>query len=66
MEIEEFKEFKFRAGLKAIYKNKTVTITTVDFEENLIGINGFWEGEEPFEPAYMVRCENIKILTQTP
>lgn len=63
METEEFKKLKFRSGLKGIYKNRTVQITTVDFEENLIGIKGFWDGEDASEPAYMVRCENIELLS---
>lgn len=66
MTIEEFKNTCFYYGMTAEYKNETYFIASVDFEENLIGLDdGITECEKcGCEQTIIkwVRCENCKIV----
>lgn len=69
MTIEEFNNTRFKFGMKAEYKNNVYDIISVDFEENLIGLdNGIIEcngcGTERTDVMW-VRCENCKIIMNT-
>ena len=61
MTIQEFNETSFGKGDKAIYKNETYPIATVDFQESLIGLHGVCLGAEEDDITW-VRCENVKFV----
>ena len=72
MTIQEFdKEFnntKWKVGMKAIYNDKEFDISSVDFDEKLVGLEeGEWDTDEKMNKYWngkikWVRCENIKLL----
>lgn len=58
MTQEEFEKRKWKAGMKAIINGKEKNIISVDFEQNLIGLE--IEGDD--EEIDWVRCENCEIV----
>lgn len=66
MTIEEFSQTRFHAGMKVRYKGEIRDLVSVDFEENLIGIES--EEIECEECGHveigiqMVRCENCDLI----
>lgn len=62
MTIEEFDKTKFTGGQKGKYRGKEYPIVSVDFQEKLVGIIGYWSPDD--EEPYCVRCENIELIPQ--
>lgn len=54
MTIPEFRAFKFKAGDQFLYQGKVYDLITVDFQEDLIGLD--IDGT-----VQWVRCENVKL-----
>lgn len=72
MTIEEFNRKRFYAGTIILHKpsNKTFHIVSVDFEEQLIGVDGneFYDNipdddEEELSIKWL-RCENCEIINE--
>lgn len=62
MTIDEFKNYGWISNKKCKYKEDVCDIATVDFEENLVGL------EDNLSPSGItwVRCENIILLEPFP
>lgn len=66
MTIKEFNSTGFHMGMKVKYKGEVRNLVSVNFDENLIGL----EDEESeceecgntFTEIYWVRCENCQLL----
>lgn len=67
MNFEEFDNIKFYAGIKIKYRDDVKLVTTVDFEERLIGFIEVDELEDYkmnlVKPSF-ARCENITIYNE--
>jgi hypothetical protein len=61
MTIEEFKQTRFSAKMKVLYKDKECPIISVDFEECLLGI-GYNQQFEVDDEIDWVRCENVELV----
>lgn len=59
MTIEEFNETRFSKGDQAHYKSTSYLISSVDFEEKLIGIIGYFTDMEGNDEITWLRCESI-------
>lgn len=63
MTIEEFEKTAFSVNTKVKYKDGNIyNVVSVDFDENLIGIEMFPHNEEINNAIRWVRCENCEIL----
>ncbi len=60
MTIDEFNNTRFGAGDKVIYDGKEYPITSVDFEEMLIGLN--MESDNLIDCEWK-RCENCILIS---
>jgi len=58
MDIETFEKTRWKAHMKALYRNKKHIIASVDFAENLVGL----EINEMPDDINWVRCENIELI----
>lgn len=61
MTREDFSKMRFRSGMRAYYNDKSYPIFTVDFEEDLIGLDYYNDEEDSIR---WVRCESINILEE--
>ena len=68
MNFEEFDNTKFYAGIKIKYRDDVKLVTTVDFEERLIGFIEVDELEDYkmnlVKPSF-ARCENVIIYKES-
>jgi hypothetical protein len=58
MTIEEFNNTRWVSGMRAKYKEQEYGIITVDFQENLIGLDIVEDGQS----IDWVRCENVELI----
>lgn len=58
MTIEDFDKTAFRAGMKVEYKGKNYDLSSVNFEEKLIG----FDVDESDDDPMWARCENVQLL----
>jgi hypothetical protein len=60
MTIDEFRKYRWGAGMKAKYRNSEYPIVSCDFDEELVGLKNVVSGSDDLT---WVRCENIEIVT---
>jgi hypothetical protein len=58
--IEEFRKYRWGAGMKAKYHSGEYPIVSCDFEEELVGLKNVVSGSDNIT---WVRCENMDIVT---
>ena len=60
MTQEQFDKIGWTGGMKAVYKNTIYDISSVCFEEKLIGIVNYCMGSDD-DTVHWARCENVEI-----
>tara|TARA_R100000951_G_scaffold98181_1_gene88053 strand:- start:712 stop:900 length:189 start_codon:yes stop_codon:yes gene_type:complete len=60
MKIEEFNKTSFGSGMRCIFKMETRVISSLNFDQALIGLKENCDGCDEGDVEW-VRCENIEL-----